>query len=88
MSDLDLDELRDELDDFAQPEKKGGRSRARSASSRDSKKFSVLLRGMVMLHSTEKIATSLNGSMRFDSTVFALLRNAYRFSSRSTIRGC
>jgi hypothetical protein len=26
MSDLDLDELRDELDDFAQPEKKGGRS--------------------------------------------------------------
>ncbi len=26
MSDLDLDELRDELADFAQPEKKGGRS--------------------------------------------------------------
>ena len=26
MSDLDLDELRAELDDFAQPEKKGGRS--------------------------------------------------------------
>jgi hypothetical protein len=26
MSDLDLDELRSELDDFAQPEKKGGRS--------------------------------------------------------------
>src|SRR6185437_1643177 len=26
MSDLDLDELRDELDEFAQPEKKGGRS--------------------------------------------------------------
>ena len=26
MSDLDLDELRDELDDFAQPEKNGGRS--------------------------------------------------------------
>src|SRR5271166_6831597 len=26
MSDLDLDELRGELDDFAQPEKKGGRS--------------------------------------------------------------
>ena len=26
MSDLDLDELRSELDDFAEPEKKGGRS--------------------------------------------------------------
>jgi hypothetical protein len=26
MSDFDLDELRSELDDFAQPEKKGGRS--------------------------------------------------------------
>jgi hypothetical protein len=26
MTDLDLDELRAELDDFAQPEKKGGRS--------------------------------------------------------------
>ena len=26
MTDLDLDELRDELDEFAQPEKKGGRS--------------------------------------------------------------
>lgn len=26
MSDLDLDELRSELDEFAQPEKKGGRS--------------------------------------------------------------
>ena len=26
MSDIDLDELRSELDDFAQPEKKGGRS--------------------------------------------------------------
>jgi hypothetical protein len=25
MTDLDLDELRAELDDFAQPEKKGGR---------------------------------------------------------------
>ena len=26
MSDLDLDELRDELDEFAPPERKGGRS--------------------------------------------------------------
>jgi hypothetical protein len=26
MSDMDLDELRSELDDFAEPEKKGGRS--------------------------------------------------------------
>ena len=26
MSDIDLDELRSELDDFAEPEKKGGRS--------------------------------------------------------------
>jgi hypothetical protein len=26
MSDIDLDELRSELDDFADPEKKGGRS--------------------------------------------------------------
>ena len=26
MADLDLDELRDELGEFAQPEKKGGRS--------------------------------------------------------------
>ena len=26
MSDIDLDELREELDEFAEPEKKGGRS--------------------------------------------------------------
>ena len=40
MSDLDLDDLRAELDEFAQPEKKAGARRARSASLPASRKSS------------------------------------------------
>jgi hypothetical protein len=40
MSEIDLDELRSELSDFAQPEKKGRALRRKNASLRASRRYS------------------------------------------------
>jgi hypothetical protein len=86
MSDLDLEELRSELDDFAQPEKKVDARRARSASSPDSKKYSVSSSSMVALRNTEKIRTSLSDSMQCVSTAFARFKSAAHCLRRSTTK--
>ena len=89
MSDLDLDELRAELDDFAAAGEEGRPlRRARSASSPASRKSSGLSRSMAAPRSTAKIATSSSGFMPCASTACARLRNAARCSRRSIIRGC
>jgi len=89
MSDLDLDELRSELDDFAQPEKKGGRSAREEriiAGFEDTS--SGLSKSMGARRNMERIEIFSNGYTPYASTVCARLRNAVRFSLHSTIRDC
>ena len=89
MSDLDLDELRSELDDFAQPEKKGGRSAARGAHHRRIRGDTAVCRETRPRPAARgRPATSSSGSMPCASTACARLRNVVRFLRRSTIRGC
>ena len=89
MSDLDLDELRAELDDFAEPEKKGGRSAARGAHHRRLRGDpAVSSRSTAAPRSTARTATSSSGFMPCASTACARLRSAARCLRRSTIKGC
>jgi hypothetical protein len=83
MSDIDLDELRTELDGFAQPEKKCGRSLREQRIIAGFEEIQCF----VERRSTGKIATSSNGSTRCASTAFVRLTNVDRCLGRSTIRG-
>jgi hypothetical protein len=88
MTDLDLDELRAELDDFAAPEKKGGRSAREERIIAGLKKSSAFSRSTPALRSMARIMTSSSDSMPCASTVSARLGNVVRFLRRSTIRDC
>jgi hypothetical protein len=87
MSDLDLDELLPSLAEFAQPKRKGGARRARSASSPASRKSSASSMSMAAPRSMAKTATSSSGFMPCASTACAPWRIAGACWRRSTIRG-
>jgi len=78
MSELDLDELRSELGDFAQPEKKGGRS------ARDER----VIAGMAVRRSTGKTATSSSGCTLCASTASASWPTAAPCLKPSIIKDC
>ena len=89
MSDLDLDELRAELDDFASSRRRrAGARRARSASSPDSRRFSALSRqhGHAPQHGEDRDIFERLYAVRLDR--LRALEECRRFSRRSTIRGC
>ena len=87
MSDLDLDELRAELAEFAQPEKKGGRSPREERIIAGFEEIQRFVESTAAPRSMAKTATSSSGSMPCASTGCARLRNAVRFLRRSTIKG-
>lgn len=86
MTDLDLDELRSELDDFAQPEKKGGRSAREEriiAGFEEIQRF-VEKHGHAPQHGEGRDIFERLYAVRLDR--FAHLRNADRFLRSSITR--
>lgn len=88
MSDPDLDQLREELADFAQPAKPVGRS---PREERITAGFEEVQR-FADLHgrapNMARTATSSSGYMRYASTGCGRLRTVARCWRRSPIRGC
>ena len=88
MSDLDLDELRDELADFAQPAKAVGRSPREERIIAGFEEVQRFVEQHGHAPATARTSTSSNGSTRCASTGFAPLRTVARCCSRLTIKGC
>ena len=88
MSDVDLDELSAELEEFAPPEKSAGRPPREERIVAGFEDFRALSRNTAALPSMARTGTFSSGSMPCVSTACASLPSAARCSNRSTIRGC